>query len=204
MLTRLIESSSVLRQSEIMILHAAFGLVHAPHLTIPNMDYMVGESPILDRRVKTNYKLISGSKHGPMQCQDLRTSLQEILEEIFQHSSSPELLFEAGILCLDRRLSNSLFVLGHTTYLASLRRILQKKRVKVSVNSINHTQESFDTQNESESVAIIGMAGRFPGSDNVEDLWTSIMERKEFHKKVRCKKTCTSFKLSLTKSPRFR
>lgn len=168
-----------------MVLHAAFGLVHAPHLTIPNLEYMIGDSPILEKKIKSNYKLISGSKYRPMQCLDLRCSLQEILEEIFQHSTRPERLFEAGVSFLDKELQTSLFVLGHTTYLVSLRRILQKKRVKVSVRSNSSTQESFDLHNESESVAIVGMSGRFPGSDNVEELWTSIMERKEFHKKVR-------------------
>jgi hypothetical protein len=57
--------------------------------------------------------------------------------------------------------------------------------VKVVTKSNSSTQENLESHIGSESVAIVGMSGRFPGSDTVEELWASIMERKEFHKKVR-------------------
>jgi hypothetical protein len=168
-----------------MMQPAAFGAIHAAHLTLPNLEYMIGKSPILEKKAKTNYRLMSGSKYRPMLCSNLRNLLQEILEEIFQHGTNPEQLFEAGISLLDRDQETSLFALGYTPYLVNLKRTLQRKRFKVAVRSNSSAQDNFDSYNGSESVAIIGMSGRFPGSDCVEELWTSIMERREFHKKVK-------------------
>jgi hypothetical protein len=50
------------------------------------------------------------------------------------------------------------------------------------------------------------MSGRFPGSDSIEELWTSIMERKEFHKKVKTTWTRNNFLFgcwTCTESSRF-
>lgn len=184
-LNKLIDSSSALKQSEIAMLPAAFGLTHAAHLILPNLGDMIGESPILEKRMKTDYKLISGSNYRPILCSNLRHLLREVLEDIFQHSTNPEHLFEVGISFLDRNQETSLFVLGNTSFLVYLKRTLQRKHFKVAVRSNSSTQENFISRDGSESVAIIGMSGRFPGSDSTEELWTSIMERKEFHQKVR-------------------
>jgi hypothetical protein len=184
-LKQLVDSSRALRKSEVMTQPAAFGAIHAAHLTLPNLEYMIGESPILEKRIKINYRLISGSKYRPMLCSNLRNLLQEILEEIFQHGTNPERLFEAGISLLDRDQEASLFALGYTPYLVNLKRTLRRKRFKVAVRSNNSAQENFNSYDGSGSVAIIGMSGRFPGSNSIEELWASIMERKEFHQKVK-------------------
>jgi hypothetical protein len=184
-LKQLVDSSRALKKSEVMMQPAAFGAIHAPHLTLPNLEYMIGESRILEKKIKTNYRLMSGSKYRPMLCSNLRNLLHEALEEIFQHGTNPERFFEAGISLLDRDQEISLFALGYTSYLVNLKRTLQRKRFKVAVRSNSSTQENVNSHDGSESVAIIGMSGRFPGSDSVEELWTSIMERREFHKKVR-------------------
>jgi hypothetical protein len=63
--------------------------------------------------------------------------------------------------------------------------MLQKERLKVGLESNIPTQESSESYVGHESIAIVGISGRFPGSDTVEGLWRSIMEQKEFHKKVR-------------------
>jgi Starter unit:ACP transacylase in aflatoxin biosynthesis/Beta-ketoacyl synthase, N-terminal domain len=183
-LKQLVDSSRALRKSEVMMQPAAFGAIHAAHLTLPNLEYMIGQNPILEKKIKTNYRLMSGSKYRPMPCSNLRKLLQEILEEIFQHGTNPERLFEAGISLLGRDQEISLFALGYTPYLVNLKRTLQRKRFKVAVRANSSAQVNFDSYGRSESVAIIGMSGRFPGSDSIEELWTSIMERKEFHKKV--------------------
>jgi Beta-ketoacyl synthase, N-terminal domain len=162
----------------------ALGPAHAPHLRSPDLEYMIGNSRILEKTVKRNYQLISGSTNRSMVGPNLKNLLKNILEDIFQHTAKPERVFEAGISLLNKEHETSLFVLGNTSYLPSFKRTLQKKRVKVVIKSNSSTQESLESHVQSESVAIVGMSGRFPGSDSVEELWASIMERKEFHKKV--------------------
>lgn len=162
----------------------AFGPVHAAHLGSPNFEYMIGETHLLEKSIKSNYKLISGSTYRPLVGPSLRNLLRHCLEDIFQHFTNPEHVFEAGISLLNTQQETSLFTLGNTSYLPSFKRMLQRKRLKVAVKTQISTQEIFGGRVGSDSIAIVGMSGRFPGSDTVEELWTSIMERKEFHTKV--------------------
>lgn len=163
----------------------AYGAVHASHLIFPNLEYVIGETTLLEKKLKPNYKIISGSKNRPMMGLNLRKLLQESFEDIFQHSTNPDRVFEAGTSLLNRDQEISLFVLGNTSYLPSLRRTLKKKGFIVTLNSNSVSQDSFESHVGSESIAIIGMSGRFPGSDTIEELWKSIMQQKECHRKVR-------------------
>lgn len=161
------------------------GPVHAAHLAGPNLEYMIGETHLLSKTTKSNYHLISGSTNRPIIVPNLRNLLQHILEDIFQHSTNPDRVFEAGIALLDRHQKTSLYVLGNTSYLPSFKRMLQKERLKVRLESNIPSQDSSESYLENESIAIVGMSGRFPGSDTVEGLWRNLVEEKEFHKKVR-------------------
>ena len=180
----LIDSSNALK-SDVMMLPAAFGLSHAPHLMPPNLQEIIGENHVLEKRMKTNYKLISGHNYTPIPSSNLRKLLQVVLEDICQHPTSPEDVFEAGISFLDTGLGTSLYVLGNTTFLTYFKRTLQRKGLKVVMKSNGSIQENLNSLDGAESVAVVGMSGRFPGSDTVQELWKSIMEQKEFHRKVR-------------------
>lgn len=35
-----------------------------------------------------------------------------------------------------------------------------------------------------EHIAIVGMSGRFPGSESIAEFWQSLLDQKEFHSKV--------------------
>lgn len=182
-LEKIVASSTALKNSHVVTL-PAFGPVHAAHLGNPNFGYMIGESHFLEKNIKSNYKLISGSTNRPLVGPNLRNLLRNCLEDIFQHCTNPEFVFEAGISLINRDQETSLFTLGNTSYLPSFKRMLQRKRLKVAVKTQISTQERIESHIASDSIAIVGMSGRFPGSDSVEELWTSIMERKEFHQKV--------------------
>ncbi|KAG0645604.1 Polyketide synthase [Hyphodiscus hymeniophilus] len=182
-LERLIDSSTVLRNSHVVMV-PTIGPVHAAHLAGPNLEYMIGETPLLTKKIKSNYYLISGSTNRPIVVPSLRNLLHHILEDIFQHSTNPDRVFEAGISLLNRGQKTSLFVLGNTSYVPSFKRMLQKERLKVGLESNVPTQEKSENHVRHESIAIVGMSGRFPGSDTVEGLWKSIMEQEEHHQKI--------------------
>jgi hypothetical protein len=46
------------------------------------------------------------------------------------------------------------------------------------------------------AVAIVGMSGRFPGSDDVTQFWESLLAGKDFHKKVRLFLRATEYKVT--------
>jgi hypothetical protein len=182
-LKKLIDSSVALKNSQVVMI-PAFGPVHAPHLKVPDLQYIMGESPLLDKMIKANYKVISGSKNRPMTCPNLRRLVQQSLEDIFQYRTNPERVFKAGLSLLHRDQEIHLFVLGNTSYLPSFKHMLQKERLRVISESNDPSEENIEGHIMSQSIAIVGMSGRFPGSDTVEELWTSIMEQNEYHKKA--------------------
>lgn len=180
----IISTSTALKQSDVTIL-PAFGAVHAGHLVAPDLDQIIGDSPFMKRLMKPNFKVISGSKYRPIDAFDLREFLQETLLDIFQNSTNPDRMFEVGTSFLDKDKEISLFMLGSTSYLVLLRRILHSQGcLKVSLRTNPPILQRSETRGGSGSVAIIGMSGRFPGSDSVEELWESIMRRDELHRKA--------------------
>ena len=185
MLKGLVESSEALRKSDVTVL-PLFGAVHAPHLVLPDITDLMGESPCLDKSIKSNFKLISGSKYTPLHCSDLRELMQECLMDIFQCPLNLTRLFKTTGSVLDKSKQTSLLIPGATSYQPLLRRALQAQRFSVTLNTNAPTQPTSEMRGGSESVAIVGMSGRFPGSDSVDGLWETIMAREEFHRKV-CK-----------------
>lgn len=162
----------------------AFGAVHAAHLAIPDLVEVIGESPLLQRSMKHNCRLISGSKYAPFVCSNLRDLLEEIILDIFQRSTNPARLFEVTGSFLNRTKEVSLFVLGSTAYLLPLRRSLDVQGIKVAVLTTAPSLQTPELRGGSGLVAIVGMSGQFPGSKSVDELWDSIMRQEEFHKKV--------------------
>lgn len=160
------------------------GPVHASHLTAPDFDYIMGDTKLLDKEIKSNYHLISGTTNRSIPGRNLRILVKQALKDIFQHSISPEKVFEAGISILDRNRETSLFVLGQTSYLPFLRRFMRKEKLKIDLKINNTLPVQIDVHARQEGIAIVGMSGRFPGSDSIEGMWESILERQEFHKKV--------------------
>ncbi|KAI9037691.1 uncharacterized protein KD926_000107 [Aspergillus affinis] len=182
-LRRLLETSTTLKRSEISIL-PAFGAVHAGHLAAPDFDEIVAESPLLDRVIKPNFKLISGSKYEPFTSSTLRKLMPEILMDIFQNSTNPARLFEVGGSYLEKSKGVSLYMLGATSYLVLLRRSLHLQGLKVTLYTGAPSIPTSEIRGGSGAVAIIGMSGQFPGADSIDELWESLMRRDELHRKI--------------------
>ncbi|KAL1961387.1 hypothetical protein VTO42DRAFT_115 [Malbranchea cinnamomea] len=179
----IIESSEELRQSDIAVL-PLFGAVHAPHLAMPDIAELMGESPLLEKPVKPNYMLISGSKYKPVACNTLGELLEECLVDIFQCPLNPTRLFKSGGYYFDKSREVSLFVPGVSNYQPLLRRSLHSQGFQVELVTNVPTPENPEIRGGSGLVAIIGMSGRFPGSESVDELWDTIMRREVFHQKI--------------------
>ncbi|KAH8592115.1 hypothetical protein B0O99DRAFT_689896 [Bisporella sp. PMI_857] len=186
-LKTLLDAPTPLKDSDITVL-SAFGAVHAPHLAVPDQDEIIGESSLLKKSIKPNYKLISGSRYRQFSSSTLRDLLREIILEIFQKSTNPARLFEVAGSSLQKPKEISLFMLGSTTYLLLLRRSLQTQGFKVTVLANPPILQSSEVRGGSGSVAIVGMSGQFPGSENIDEMWDSLMRREELHRKIPAKR----------------
>ena len=182
-LKTLLATSDVLKKSDNTIL-SAFGAVHAPHLALPNQVEIIGASPLLQKSLKPNYKLLSGSRYNRFSCSNLHDLMQEIMLEIFQKSANPARLFEVAGSFLQKPKEISLFMLGNTSYILLLRRSLSLQGFKVALLTSAPSLHTPEVRGGSGSVAIVGISGQFPGSESVDELWESLMRREEFHRKV--------------------
>lgn len=79
----------------------------------------------------------------------------------------------------------NLFVAGPTLYEDVVRNVLQKENTIVDVVSplvrpadVNGSCES------SEVIAIVGMAGRFPGGGDLQQFWEILLQERDVHEKV--------------------
>jgi hypothetical protein len=165
---------------------AAFGAVHAGHLALPDLDEIIGqlENAILNKSIKPNCKFMPGSRYIPLTPSNLRDLLQEILRDIFQRGTNPARLFDAAGSFLRKRKEISLYMLGNTGYLLLLRKALQTQGFKVAVLTSAPSPQTSQIRGGSGSVAIVGMSGYFPGSENIDEMWDTIMRKEEFHRKV--------------------
>ena len=78
-----------------------------------------------------------------------------------------------------------LIVIGPTAHSKPLQTVLEENRSSVKVivgagNLVSHVP----TRNGSGHVAVVGMSGRFPGSDSLEAFWESLLIGQDFHREV--------------------
>nr|A0A455M7S4.1 RecName: Full=Non-reducing polyketide synthase atnG; Short=NR-PKS atnG; AltName: Full=Arthripenoid biosynthesis cluster protein G [Arthrinium sp.]AYO60880.1 NR-PKS AtnG [Arthrinium sp.] len=182
-LSKLRETSITLKKSDAAEL-PAFGAVHAAHLVAPNFGDLVGESPLLNRPLKTGYKLLSGSKYAPYNATTLKDLLPQIMLDIFQNETNPARVFDVGGSYLRKGGPISLYMLGATSYLVLLRRSLHTQKFEVNLKTNPPSLQNSELRGGSGSVAVIGMSGQFPGAASVDELWDVLMRREERHRKI--------------------
>jgi 3-oxoacyl-(acyl-carrier-protein) synthase len=161
--------------------YAAF---HAPHLPKLDFDAIIGSSPLVTRRLPDAVSLFSGSTESPYAGETVADLLSQALDDICQ-----------GKLFLGRALESALtgvasgdldlkvYLIGPGSASPLKRGVEQAGLADVEIQ----TPESLPVTGSSggaEGIAIIGMAGRFPGGENLEAFWDTLNQGKDVHKKV--------------------
>ena len=78
-----------------------------------------------------------------------------------------------------------LIVAGPTGHLAAVKRILQNKQIDYYFRQHRSRQIGTLTRAGSGLVAIVGMSGRFPGSETIDSFFEDLLDGKGQIKKVR-------------------
>lgn len=82
-----------------------------------------------------------------------------------------------------------LFVVGPTAYTSLVQEALQTAQCSVNIIRSAETPPVARSSREgSNLVAIVGMSGRFPGSDNLQEFWNVLAEGRDLHEKVKSRK----------------
>lgn len=80
-------------------------------------------------------------------------------------------------------------VIGLTQATPIVKRVLDSHKLSVTLHEkpAAFAEQSKDLRDGSNAIAIVGMAGRFPGSESLEEFWKSLLDGLDAHQEV-----CTS------------
>ncbi|KAJ3578716.1 hypothetical protein NPX13_g1854 [Xylaria arbuscula] len=172
-------STEPLRNSRRLLL-PIYGAYHATHLPLPDLDYILGDSPFLGRRVNDNRSLLC---LRTTEDRSLRESLRSVLQQILQEP----LNIDDDIHELARHTANfnvHLTSIGPAR-MSSLERELRPVDVcRFGSRQLRSTPTNTQPLDLSESIAVVGMAGRFPGAENADELWEVFITGKDQHRLI--------------------
>ncbi|KAG8531293.1 Type I Iterative PKS [Bacidia gigantensis] len=165
---------------------AANAAVHASHLSPLDADAILGHSTILNAPCISGTRILSTSTFRLFQAHDLRSLLTQMLPDITQNTlcltETVKSLTE-NILAAGKEVE--IVVVGPTAHTKMLENALQEVSIKIKRFSELATKSTTQPVREgSGKIAIVGMSGRFPGSESLAEFWENLKEGKDFHEKV--------------------
>ena len=164
---------------------AANAAVHAAHLPMLDMEQVIGQSVLLKTPVPAKARIVSSSTGLPYEASDLGALLHQMILDITQNTLRLTDTVQSIVSELKGKGGVDLIVVGPTAHTKLVQGALQDANIKV--NLILHAEAlapERDLRGGCDLVAIVGMSGRFPGSENVEEFWDTLQNGQVFHKKV--------------------
>lgn len=187
---KLIRKDSIMAaRASITELYRANGSVHAPHLPGADMEAIMGE---FGSNLTLASRPLSPSVHitSTSSCQTFsEANLADLLHRTLHDILTLRLDHDGTILAVASRVPANararLLVIGGASSLSTVQKALLARKVDVTTVEGFANWTSLPTKRSgSGKVAIVGVAGRFPGSENVDEFWTSLLEGKEQHRIV--------------------
>jgi acyl transferase domain-containing protein/acyl carrier protein len=163
-----------------------YGLFHAPHLPLPDLDTILGSSKIWDRRntLVVQPTLILSSGHLSKDGNDtLRELLSGVLTDILRspldlHSMVHRMQVRAGGQSVR-------FVSIGPAYTGLFKRSLSVvENERFGSPKLPSTELASIKHDYRDAIAIIGMASRTPGAQNVDELWELLLEGRDMHRQI--------------------
>lgn len=116
--------------------------------------------------------------------------LEEIVEDIAHNVLRVTQTIQECAIRLDEKSEYRLHVMGPTNHLAAMKQALNTRHIEFQLNQppasgAEAGANSNMTRGGSDLIAIVGMSGRFPGSDSVEAFWEDLLAGKCQIKEVR-------------------
>ena len=159
---------------------------HASHLDVCNIDGIIGTSTMLDRRLAPNTSIISTSSGQVIgENRNMREALYEALFDILQHPIDWSLIMQS-LTSFSKEMEITLSVIGPTSATSSVERALRPSIVSnLAGNALSDGDiHLFEHRPASEAIAIVGMSGRFPKGESLEEFWRVLEDGHDLHKEV--------------------
>ena len=161
------------------------GAVHTEYMPKFDLETVLGESPLLETPITSKARIISPASCKPYKHSTLRSLLGEIMSDIAHNILRINDTAEECISGIVGKRSVSLTVVGPTGHLTAVQRSLESKGLEHQIRRHRNHEEKLATRGGSDLIAIVGMAGRFPGNETVEGFFEDLIEEKIQLKKVR-------------------
>ena len=150
-----------------------------------DMDRIIGDSPLLMTPLTSKIRIVSSSTCAPFAASDLGTLLYEMILDVAQNTLRLTDTVQTIVSDLRKIGDVDLVVLGPTAHTSLVQGALREKYI--NVNLISEPEAPVSTQelrSGSDLIAIVGMSGRFPGSENIYDFWETLQKGKDLHERV--------------------
>lgn len=170
---------------------------HGSHLQKPNYGKIVGSSTVLNLPLTRSLELImtsSSVSFDGTHFRNLRELLMKGLEDIFQSpicwSKSVEGIFKRHALRHGNSKSEAFLTsFGPNALVKSFLKIALMEGVEVTSTKpvsfeTDETDANLRFRSGSGDIAIIGMAGRFPGANDLKEFWEILKDARDLHKEI--------------------
>lgn len=162
------------------------GPIHTNHSPKIDIDRILGNSPLLGHPIDhAKARMFSPSSCKRYLHPTLGELLGEILEDIAHNILRVTDVVHTCVSTMNATKDVKLSVMGPTNHLAAVKMALQAHGIEYQVRQPVTTPQNENSRGGSDLIAIVGMAGRFPGSDTVDGLWEDLMAGKCHIKEVR-------------------
>ena len=161
------------------------GAVHTEYMPKFDIERVLGKSRLLNIPITSKARILSPASCKPYEHSTLRSLLHEIIVDIAHNILRISDTAEECIAGIAGDRPVFLTVAGPTGHLAAVQRSLKSKGLKYQLRQHRTHEDGIVTRGKSDLVAIVGMAGRFPGSETIEGYFEDLVEKKIQLKKVR-------------------
>lgn len=184
-LTRLWCSSTPIGQASRRELPAN-AAVHSPHLPCLDTDKILASSAMfLTTPVSARARILSPCNGELYSSSNLRDLLLAMIQDISHNYMDLMQTFQKAASGFRSVRNVDLMVIGPTAHASSVQAALEENKLNVNVtNSIENSVSHVSTRNGSGLVAVVGMSGRFPGSESIQAFWESLELGQDFHCEV--------------------
>ncbi|PVH97121.1 putative polyketide synthase [Periconia macrospinosa] len=159
------------------------GAVHTQYMPTYDLEKVLGNSPLLELPITSKARI-----HSPASCkQYTHTTLRSLMSEILPDIAHRILrIDDTAEACISKIASDKPLVMtvaGPTGHQTAVEKVLKSKSIKYQIKE--HRRANKDSgRGGSDSIAIVGMSSRLPGSDNVEAFFESLLEQQVQIKKI--------------------
>ncbi|KAL7793749.1 putative polyketide synthase [Trichoderma ceciliae] len=159
-------------------------LIHCNMLPPIDIEKILASFPWRDKPLDwTKARMVSPSSGLDYQNISLGSLLSQVIDDIANNTLLVDETIDACISRLDKKTAFDVSVPGLTSYLPAVEQALKIHQIPYTVKRLAKDTTS-SLRGGSDMIAIIGMSGRFPGSNSPEEFWDDILAANSHIEKV--------------------